>query len=73
MFNDSYASPMFNTPIVFTPNDKNGTIIVEQPENNDDKKDQDEKDIETEREVSQSFIDYMGNTMNYLKSYYYWK
>ncbi len=67
-FDDSYTSPMFNASMAFSPNEYNGYMIVEPPENAEEK---DEKDIGTEREVSQSFMDYIGNTVNYFKTYYW--
>lgn len=65
--NDSYISPMFNTPLIFTPNNKNGYIFV-QPENSGSKLNY---DIDTERSISESLINYMNQTVNYFRSYYY--
>lgn len=83
IFNDSYTSPMFNTPLIFTPNDKNGYIIVEpdiddddhlnchhDSENNEIKKDDDHW-LNSERTISESFMDYMNDTINYYKTYYW--
>lgn len=72
-FEDSYMSPMFNAPVILTPSDKNGYIIVEQYNMNQDKIDDNMNinDIDTERTVSESFLDYMNSTVNYLKTYYW--
>ncbi len=67
-FESSYTSPMFNAPMAFSPNEQNAYLIVQPPERDAEK---DVKDIESEREVSQSFMDYMGNAVNYFKTYYW--
>ncbi len=64
--NDSYISPMFNTPLIFTPNNNNGYIFV-QPENGGTIGD----NFNTERSISESLMDYMNQTVNYFRSYYY--
>lgn len=64
-FEDSYASPIFNSPLMFTPNDKTGYAIVEP------KKEEYEGEINTERTITGSLINYMSNGVNYLKTYYW--
>ncbi len=62
---ETISSPMFNNSIPFSPNEDNGFVLVEPPKdyNNND----------TERIYSESLLGYMKNTLNYLKSYYWWK
>lgn len=57
------TSPPFVSPSRMTNIEENKIIIVN-PSDNDD------SDSETERDISQSLLDYMGNTFNYLKSFY---
>jgi len=74
MFSDSYiTSPMFSDSIAMTPNSNNGYIIVPPPleENKRNSKIESNKDIDTERDVSESFIDYMSSGLNYFKTYYW--
>jgi serine/threonine protein kinase len=69
--NDSYISPMFNTPLIFTPNNNNGYIII-QPENNGGGRGENFNiNIDTERSISESLMNYMNQTVNYFRSYYY--
>ncbi len=63
-----YDSLMFNTP-TSTPSDKNGYILVDKSINNEDNDKEGEIDIE--RSVSESFLNYMQDGINYLKSYYW--
>ena len=66
---NSGISPMFNSLVPSTPNEKNGFIIVKQ--HLDDKKnDEPKKIIYTDRQVTESLLDYMGNALNYFKTYY---
>ena len=65
-------------PLLFTPNIKNSYIIIETNDEHNNNNDNninnniDNNILQTERPVSQSLLTYMGNTINYFKSYY-WK
>lgn len=80
---ECYISPMFNTPIQFTPNNTNGYVVVNNKtdkheykykyssseNNSENNSEDDEETIVSDREVSNSLLNYMGSTVNYLKSY----
>lgn len=78
-------SPMFNSGITATPNENNGFVIIstsyakkmekditmESSNDSNSSKEIEENSIKTERNVSDSLLDYMGNTINYFRSYYW--
>lgn len=68
-FQNSFVSPIFNTPVLITPSSNNGYVIVKSDDvkNNGDNED----NLDTERTISESFIQYMSNTVNYFRSYYW--
>jgi serine/threonine protein kinase len=69
---NTYVSPMFNTPISFTPNEINGFIFIEPSSNNTSINNNDiNNNINTERNITESFINYMNDTLNYFKSFYF--
>lgn len=85
-FKNSFVSPIFNTPIMFTPSSNNGYVIVKsdkkknkrksKKKNNDKTNDKiNDKEtifdnLDSDRTITESFIQYMSNTVNYFRSYY---
>lgn len=60
-FEDSFISPMFNTPIMITPNSNNGYIVVKIDGNENSEE-------EFERSFTDSLVYYMNKTIKYFRS-----
>lgn len=67
-------SNMFNTPLLFSPNVDNSYIAVCSNMTGEKYEEgilTDSKRFSTERTISESLLDYMSDTVNYVKSYYW--
>lgn len=55
-FEDAFISPMFNKPIMLTPNSNDGYVVVRQDDKNN---------VEIQRSITQSLINYLNKTIDY--------
>lgn len=65
------SSPIFNSPVSFTPDMENSYKIVTEYSSSESEHEVEEDEAKSERNISESLLNYMREGVNYFKSYYW--